>query len=209
MLLHRHCHDTVHRAHDTGHQVEKLHDRKRSRAVLQRQEVRPSSYTTLQQPPPQEAKAVLTHQFHEATTQAQERFACDDFAEIQDGKLKLKRYDKVAVPAAVTTLQKVIEARLPMIRIERLLMDVDHLTHFSRHFTPVQGHAARPPHFYRTLLAALISQATNLGVVSMSASVQVSLSRFMVCCASHERRHHVWPIYGSPTCRSAPWSSWV
>jgi hypothetical protein len=28
----------VHRAHDTGHQVEKLHDRKRSRAVLQRQE---------------------------------------------------------------------------------------------------------------------------------------------------------------------------
>lgn len=136
------------------------------------QEVRPSSCATLQQPPPQEAKAVLTHQFHEATTQAQERFACDDFAEIQDGKLKLKRYDKVAVPAAVTTLQKVIEARLPMIRIEQLLMDVDHLTHFSRHFTPVQGHAARPPHFYRTLLAALISQATNLGVVSMSASVQ-------------------------------------
>jgi hypothetical protein len=38
MLLHRHCHDTVHRAHDMGHQVEKLHDRKRSRAVLQRQE---------------------------------------------------------------------------------------------------------------------------------------------------------------------------
>jgi hypothetical protein len=84
----------------------------------------------------------------------------------------LKRYDKVALPAAVTTLQKVIEARLPMIRIEQLLMEVDHLTHFSRHFTPVQGHAARPPHFYRTLLAALISQATNLGVVSMSASVQ-------------------------------------
>jgi len=52
------------------------------------------------------------------------------------------------------------------------LMDVDHLTHFSRHFTPVHGHAARPPQFYRTLLAALISQATNLGVVSMSASVQ-------------------------------------
>ena len=28
----------VHSTHDTGHQVEKLHDRKRSRAVLQRQE---------------------------------------------------------------------------------------------------------------------------------------------------------------------------
>jgi RNA-directed DNA polymerase len=37
MLLHRHCHDTVPSTHDKGHQVEKLHDRKRSRAVLQRQ----------------------------------------------------------------------------------------------------------------------------------------------------------------------------
>jgi Group II intron, maturase-specific domain len=37
MLLHRHWHDTMHRTYDTGHQVEKLHDRKRSRAVLQRQ----------------------------------------------------------------------------------------------------------------------------------------------------------------------------
>lgn len=36
-LLHRHCHDTVHSTHDKGHQAEKLHDRKRSRAVLQRQ----------------------------------------------------------------------------------------------------------------------------------------------------------------------------
>src|SRR5678815_1317086 len=55
---------------------------------------------------------------------------------------------------------------------DRLLMEVDRLTGFSRHFTPVQGHQARPPHFYKTLMAALISQATNLGVVSMSASVQ-------------------------------------
>ena len=29
-----HCHDTVYRAHDTGHRVEKLHGRKRSRAVF-------------------------------------------------------------------------------------------------------------------------------------------------------------------------------
>ena len=36
---------------------------------------------------------------------------------IQDGKLKLQRDDKVAVPPAVTTLPKVINARLPLIRI--------------------------------------------------------------------------------------------
>ena len=51
-------------------------------------------------------------------------------------------------------------------------MEVDQLTHFSRHFTPIQGHQSKPSHFYRTLMATLISQATNLGVVSMSASVK-------------------------------------
>ena len=38
---------------------------------------------------------------------------------------------------------------------------------------------------------------------------QLSLSRFMVYCASHERRHHIWPVYGSPMCRLAPRSSWI
>jgi TnpA family transposase len=136
------------------------------------QEVRTSAFDDLQQPQKHEARAVLTQQFHEASDLAKKRFAFDDFAEIQDGKLKLKRYDKIALPPSVPILQKVIESRLPSIRIEQLLMEVDRLTGFSRHFTPVQGHQSRPPHFYKTLMAALISQATNLGVVSMSASVK-------------------------------------
>jgi hypothetical protein len=37
----------------------------------------------------------------------------------------------------------------------------------------------------------------------------LSLSRFMVYCASHERRHHVWPVSGSAMCRPAPPSSWI
>jgi hypothetical protein len=104
------------------------------------QEVQTSAYDDLQQPPQPAAKAVLTQQFHEASNLAKQRFAGDDFAAIEDGKLKLKRDDKIAVPPAVTTLQKVINARLPLVRIEQLLMEVDHLTGFSRHFTPVQGH---------------------------------------------------------------------
>ena len=136
------------------------------------QEVRASSFTELQQPQQHEIKAILTQQFHEETALAKKRFELDDFAEIQNGKLKLKRYDKVSVPTSVATLQKVIDSRLPLIRIEQLLMEVDQLTGFSRHFKPVQDHKSRPQHFYRTLMAALISQATNLGVVTMSASVK-------------------------------------
>ena len=126
----------------------------------------------MNQPPKQAIKSILLQRFHDALTHAQEKFPFDDFAEIQDGNLKLKRYDKVSIPPDVATLQKVIDARLPSIRIEQLLMEVDRLTHFSRHFTPIQGHQAKPAHFYRTLMATLISQATNLGVVSMSASVK-------------------------------------
>ena len=136
------------------------------------QEVKTSACDDLQQPQKAEAKGVLAQQFHEASDLAKTRFAFDDFAEIVDGKLKLKRYDKIVLPPSVTALQKVINSRLPLIRIEQLLMEVDHPTGFSRHFTPVQGHQSRPPHFYKTLMAALISQATNLGVVSMSVSVK-------------------------------------
>ena len=51
-------------------------------------------------------------------------------------------------------------------------MEVDRQTGFSRHFIPVQQHQSRPANFYKTLIAALISQATNLGLVAMSASVK-------------------------------------
>lgn len=136
------------------------------------QAMRDSAYVELQQPQQHEVKAFLTDQFHAANTLAKEQFRLDNFAEIRDGKLKLKRDDKMALPASITAVQKVIDASLPSIRIEQLLMEVDHLTHFSRHFTPIQGHHSRPTYFYRTLMASLISQATNLGVVSMSASVK-------------------------------------
>jgi hypothetical protein len=115
------------------------------------QEAQPSACAVLQQPKKPEVKTILTHQFQEAVTTAKARFAGDDFAEIQDGKLKLKRDDKVIIPVSVAALQKVIDTHLPLIRIEQLLLEVDQRTHFSRHFTPVQGHQARPPQFYRTV----------------------------------------------------------
>jgi TnpA family transposase len=184
------------------------------------QTMRTSSFDDLQQPHKHEVKAVLTQQFHEASDLAKRRFAFDDFAEIQDGKLKLKRYDRIALPPSVTALQKIIDSRLPSIRIEQLLMEVDHLTGFSRHFTPVQGHQSRPPHFYKTLMAALISQATNLGVVSMSASVKditVAMLRHVlhdfvredtltVASAEVVNRHHELPlsaVHGTGTLSSS------
>lgn len=136
------------------------------------QETREASYTELEQPKQQDAKETLTLQFHKSACQAEKMFELDNFAEIQNGKLRLKRDDKAVIPASVIRLQKAIDASMPSIRIEQLLMEVDKLTNFSRHFIPVQNHKSRPKNFYKTLMAAIISQATNLGVVSMCASVK-------------------------------------
>jgi TnpA family transposase len=184
------------------------------------QQIRTASSEELQQPQKTEVKTVLPQQFHHAVIQAKEKFPFDDFAEIQDGKLKLKRYDKIAIPPAVAILQKVIDARMPSIRIEQLLMEVDQLTQFSYHFTSIQDNQAKPAHFYRTLMAALISQATNLGVVSMSASVKGTtidmlrhvLHNFIraetITAASTEivNRHHKLPlsdVHGTGTLSSS------
>ena len=39
--------------------------------------------------------------------------------------------------------------------------------------------------------------------------MQLRLSRFMIYCASDTRRHHVWHMYSSRTCRTAPRNSWI
>jgi hypothetical protein len=135
-------------------------------------EMRETAYAELELPNQNEAKSKIIDHFNESVDQANNRFESDSFANIENGKLRLKRDDKAYIPASVTNLQKVINASMPFIRIEQLLMEVDKLTGFSRHFIPVQKHGSRPKNFYKTLIAAIISQATNLGVVSMSASVE-------------------------------------
>lgn len=136
------------------------------------QELEEASYTELQLPQKQGVKEAITEQFQKDIAVAKKQFSLDNFAHIQNGSLKLKRDDTLPKSDAVTKLQKAIDASMPPIRIEQLLMDVDQLTHFSQHFKPIQKHRARPKQFYKTLMAGLISQATNLGLVAMSASVK-------------------------------------
>lgn len=80
--------------------------------------------------------------------------------------------DKLVLSTSVNRLQKAVDSHMPLVRIEQLLIEVDRLTGFTQHFEPLHTQQARPIGFHRTLLAALISQATNLGVVSMSASMK-------------------------------------
>jgi len=179
-----------------------------------------ASYMELQQPQGHEIIDTLNQEFFQTLKQAEKNFVLDSFANIEHGKLRLKRIDKAAVPSSVTNLQKVINASMPSVRIEQLLMEVDQWIGFSRYFTPIQSHNSRPRNFYTTLLAALISQATNLGVVSMSASVKnisVDMLRHVLhdyiredtlkaASAEIVNRHHQLPlsvIHGTGTLSSS------
>jgi len=89
------------------------------------QEARETSYESLQQPFQETVKSTLILQFHQSVGEAEKRFGLDTFAQINDGRMKLKKYDKAEIPETVTKLQKVIDASMPSIRIEQLLMEVD------------------------------------------------------------------------------------
>lgn len=184
------------------------------------QKTRETAYDTLQKPPPAAVKSTLLAQFAQTVRTAQRHFGKDQFATINDGKLILKKDPASERPETVTKVQKLIDASMPSIRIERLLMDVDQQTNFTRHFIPIHHQHARPPGFYKTLMAALISQATNLGVVAMSASVKgvsVDMLRHVIrtfireetlTAASAEivNHHHRLPlsaIHGSGTMSSS------
>ena len=109
---------------------------------------RDRSYRELQQPQPDHVRSNLVGQFHQTTTEAAKRFALDSFAEIHDGRLKLRRDDTAPRPSE-SLLQKTINASLPQIRIEDLPMQVDQKTGFTRHFVPLPRHQSRPDNFYK------------------------------------------------------------
>lgn len=131
---------------------------------------RSDPYVDLQQPSPSEVRTHLVEGFNRSVRRADEHFDRDPFARIEHGRLHLRRDDTKRPPES--RLQKTITASLPLMRVEQLLMEVDQATGFTRCFLPLQQHRSRPKQFYKSLLAAIISQATNLGVVSMSASVK-------------------------------------
>lgn len=114
---------------------------------------------------------LLKRAFHKSFKESKIKFTGDNFARIENGKLKLSQDKKTDISDQVKKLQSTINSGLPMIRIENLLMEVDAEVGFTRHFTTLQKHQARPPNFYKTLISAILSQATNLGILAMSSSV--------------------------------------
>ena len=100
--------------------------------------------------------------FRVAAAQFAEGLSENPFATVEEGKVHLKKKDTLRVPKSVKTLRRLIETRLPRVRIEDLLAAVDQWTGFSRELVPLGGESARAENLYPTLLAALVAHGTNL-----------------------------------------------
>jgi TnpA family transposase len=71
-----------------------------------------------------------------------------------------------AVPPEAEALVQRAAAALPLVKITELLVEVDELTGFSRHFTHLQ--TGRPPKDRTALYTVLLAEATNLGLEKMA-----------------------------------------
>ena len=98
--------------------------------------------------------------------------ATNDFAGIEQGQLRLHRPDALPLSPEVRHLRREIESRMPRVRIEDVLLEVDQRCGFSRAFHPLAGYEPRAQDTYRALLATLIAHGTNLGLTAMGDSVE-------------------------------------
>ena len=71
-------------------------------------------------------------------------------------------------------LRKLIEPRLPEVDLPELLIEVDGWTGFTDHLVPLSGNRRRSPDMPCLLYAAILAQATNLGLSGMARASEFS-----------------------------------
>jgi TnpA family transposase len=121
---------------------------------------------------PAEHLAQLAREIGSAATVFIDGLATNSFARIDQGQLSLSRPDALTVTAELRSLRRLIESRMPRIRLEDVLLDVDRRCGFTRAFRPLAGYEPRGTDTYRTLLATVIAHGTNLGLTAMGSSVE-------------------------------------
>ncbi len=91
------------------------------------------------------------------------------FIKIKNDKVKFAKDEAAPESPEVKSLRQLIEANLPKIRIEHLLMEVDALCGFSREIQPLKNFS-NPQNKLSERLAALVAHGTNLGIHAMAES---------------------------------------
>lgn len=116
---------------------------------------------------PKEFTINLTGSFHSSLKRSEALYRKDDFASIKNDRLVLKKKPKINEPDNLKRLQALINSYLPKIKIEKLLVEVDRMTGFTKHFYPIHGQKRQFDHYYKSLISSIMAQAMNIGFATM------------------------------------------
>jgi len=117
--------------------------------------------------------AQLQADFSVGAKLAVEALAKGDYVRLTpSGDLKFRRERAIHEPESTAVLRQRIQDRLKPVRIEQALQEVDEICHFTEAFEPTAGMKPRGGIPSQGILAALIAEGTNLGLLDMSRSTE-------------------------------------
>jgi hypothetical protein len=106
---------------------------------------------------------------------------------MEKGRVVVPPLEAEERPESVARLEEAVTARLPLIDLPDLLIEVDQWTGFSRHLRHLGGYEPHRPAFLPLLYAALLSQGCNFGFARMAQMADISANRLAWCTAWHLR----------------------
>lgn len=112
----------------------------------------------------------LKGEYHLAANRANRTISKNDFAIIEDSKLKLVKEDALEIPEEVKALRKLIQSNMPSTRIEKLVAEVISLSDCIQAFTSFQTPSIYKNFPRKPLIAAIVAHATNIGLLGMGNS---------------------------------------
>ncbi|HEM6966113.1 TPA: Tn3 family transposase [Legionella pneumophila] len=127
---------------------------------------------------------VLSGEYHQVATHACITLPTNDFVSIKDGKFHFTKDDALVIPPEVVQLRKLIQSRMPKVRIEKLLAEASRLSGCLEGFTPFYEPEKTTKFPLKPLLAAILAHATNIGLFGMGSSA-VGISIDTLTHASH------------------------
>ena len=98
----------------------------------------------------------------------------DSQLRIEDEELMLSPLAADNRPASAEALEDLITARLPLVELSELLIEVDAWTHFSDHFVHAAGADTLRPTLLPQLYASILAHACNFGLEQMAHSTDIS-----------------------------------
>lgn len=144
---------------------------------------------------PLEAKTYLAErgvELHEQLTRVGQRLSENDLPDVRRDADKVRiTHLEAEIPEGVEELARKAYAKVRPIKITQLLVEIDQVTHFSRHGTHL--HRGDPARDREALFAAMLAEATNLGLAKRCFSIDTDESRIVrMLNSSDVRRDSIW-----------------